>query len=79
MFMFISIVLERVRASTRRATRKPTTAELEPQGTSVYTWSECRRARPEQCNMIWLPNISVGLPGARFEIHNEILLKDIML
>ena len=32
--------------------RKPTTAELEPQGISVYTWSECRRARPEQCNTI---------------------------
>ena len=55
--------------------RKPTTAELEPQGTSVCTCSECRRARPEQCNMIQLPNIAVGLPSACF----EILLKYVML
>ena len=32
--------------------RKPTTAGLEPQGTSVSTWSECRTERPEQCNTI---------------------------
>ena len=58
---------------------KPTTAELEPQGTSACTCSEWRRARPEQCNTIRLPNISVGLPSVCFEIHNEILMKYIML
>ena len=32
--------------------RKPITAELEPQETSVCTCTECHRARPEQCNTI---------------------------
>ena len=32
--------------------RKPTTAGLEPQGTSACACGDCRRARPEQCNTI---------------------------
>ena len=58
---------------------KPTTAELEPQGTSV--WIHVVNAAGETRAVYYdtTTKYSRRSPGACFEIHNEILLKYIML